>query len=162
MKCATHPDVETNLACSKCGKPICPKCLVQTPVGARCRDCARSDKIPTYTIRPTYYLRAVGAALGAALACGFVWAIIEASIRFVSFNILLAGAAGYAIAELVSRSVNRKRGTGLAVIAASGVVIAYLVTIVTFRHSFPGFGLGLLFDLLAIGLGIVIAVNRLR
>ncbi len=35
MKCATHPEVDTNLRCGKCGKPICLRCLVQTPVGDR-------------------------------------------------------------------------------------------------------------------------------
>lgn len=40
MRCALDPDTETNLTCGKCGQPICPKCLVQTPVGARCPQCA--------------------------------------------------------------------------------------------------------------------------
>lgn len=163
MKCATHPDVETSLACSKCGKPICPRCLVQTPVGARCRDCARADKLPTYAVKPTHYLKAIGAMLGTAIACGFIWAVIDASISFFSFNIILAGGAGYAIAEVVSRSVNRKRGPVLAVIASFGVIISYVITIILpFGHFFPGFGPGFLFDLLALVVGIVVAVNRLR
>src|SRR3989304_4969303 len=33
MQCATHPGVETELRCATCGKPICPDCLVGTPVG---------------------------------------------------------------------------------------------------------------------------------
>ena len=64
MKCATHPEVETNLTCGKCGTPICPRCLVQTPVGARCRKCAGLRRLPTYEIAPQQYLKAVGVALG--------------------------------------------------------------------------------------------------
>ena len=50
MRCEAHPDVETNLRCGKCDKPICPKCMVETPVGARCRECARINKLPTFQI----------------------------------------------------------------------------------------------------------------
>ena len=76
LRCATHPDAATNLRCGKCGKPICPKCLVQTPVGARCRDCARLYKLPTYRISPAYYLRAIGTALGMAVVLGLVWGFV--------------------------------------------------------------------------------------
>lgn len=39
--CYRHPGRETNVACSNCGKPICPDCMTSTPVGMRCPDCAR-------------------------------------------------------------------------------------------------------------------------
>ena len=35
------PDRETNVACSNCGRPICPDCMTSTPVGMRCPECAR-------------------------------------------------------------------------------------------------------------------------
>ena len=35
MACATHPEVETGLSCGRCETLICPRCLVQTPVGTR-------------------------------------------------------------------------------------------------------------------------------
>jgi membrane associated rhomboid family serine protease len=38
--CYRHPSRETNVACSNCGRPICPDCMVSTPVGMRCPDCA--------------------------------------------------------------------------------------------------------------------------
>ena len=65
MQCATHPSVETELACSRCGKPICPRCLVITPVGARCRECARLRRLPTYRLGTVFILRGLGAALAA-------------------------------------------------------------------------------------------------
>lgn len=40
MRCARHPSVETELSCSRCGTPLCPRCLVQTEVGQRCPTCA--------------------------------------------------------------------------------------------------------------------------
>ncbi len=157
MKCATHPNVETNLRCGKCGKPICPKCLVQTPVGARCLDCARLYKLPTYRVSIQYYLRAVGTGLGMAIVCGIIWVVVGRLVPFFYLNLLLAPAAGYAIGEVISLSVNRKRGTGLAVVGGIAVTISYMVSIL----SPWGFSFGLL-DLLALALGIFVAVTRLR
>ncbi len=161
MKCATHPKIETNLRCGKCGKPICPRCLVQTLVGARCPDCARLYKLPTYSISTKYYLRAVGTGVGMAFVCGAAWGLIGWVIPFFSFNLLLAPAAGYAIAEVVSRSANRKRGMGLAIIGGIAVVISYVVSILLLPF---GFHLSLfhILDLLALALGIFVAVTRLR
>ncbi len=39
--CYRHPGRETNVACSSCGRAICPDCMTSTPVGMRCPDCAR-------------------------------------------------------------------------------------------------------------------------
>jgi membrane associated rhomboid family serine protease len=38
--CYRHPNRETGVSCSNCGKPICPDCMTSTPVGMRCPDCA--------------------------------------------------------------------------------------------------------------------------
>ena len=38
--CYRHPSRETGVACSNCGKSICPDCMTSTPVGMRCPDCA--------------------------------------------------------------------------------------------------------------------------
>src|SRR3954451_12786997 len=37
--CYRHPGRETNVACSNCGRPICPDCMTPTPVGMRCPEC---------------------------------------------------------------------------------------------------------------------------
>jgi len=160
-RCAAHPDVETALRCGKCGKPICPKCMVQTPVGARCRECAKLYKLPTYRVSSLYYLRAAGTGLVMAVAIGVVWGIINNFLSFFFLNLLLAAGVGYAIGEVVGLSVNRKRSPWLAVMGSLAVVMAYLVNIFTFG-SFPWSPFRIIFDILGIGVGIYIAVNRLR
>ncbi len=156
MRCVTHPKIETSLKCGKCGKAICPRCLVQTPVGSRCKDCAKLYKLPTYRVSGKYYLRAIGAMIGMAIVGGVIWWVIMSVVPFLYLSLFLAAGVGYAIGEVVSRSVNRKRGTGLAIVAGFGVVISYLVTIILSGGFF--FAL----DLLALALGIFIAVTRLR
>src|SRR5438270_2459017 len=60
--CYRHPSRETGVACSACGRPICPDCMTPTPVGMRCPECSRertkvrtartlsSDPIVTYVL----------------------------------------------------------------------------------------------------------------
>lgn len=97
-----------------------------------------------------------------ALVCGAVWGVIDWVIPFFSFNLLLAPAAGYAIAEMVSRSVNRKRGTGLAIVGGIAVLISYLIVIFLFPGGLPFGPFNILYHLLALALGIFVAVTRLR
>ncbi len=161
MKCAYHPDVETSLSCGKCGQPICPKCMVETPVGARCPDCAKVSKLPTYRLSTKHYLIAAGTALGMAIAGGFVWGILREFLPFIFLNLLLAGGIGFAIGEVVSRSVNRKRGNWLALIGGVAIPISYLASIpanMLFEYTTVFHPL----DILAIAIGIFIAVIRLR
>jgi membrane associated rhomboid family serine protease len=39
--CYRHPNRETGVSCSSCGRPICPDCMTPTPVGMRCPECSR-------------------------------------------------------------------------------------------------------------------------
>jgi len=135
--------------------------MVMTPVGARCRECAGQSRLPTYRVSSFYYLRAAGAAIGAAIVCGLIWGAIDMLIPFFSFNLLLAPAAGYAISEAITFSVNRKRGTGLAIMAGIALVVSYAVTFF-FRGGIPVSPFVIVYHLAALALGIYIAVSRLR
>jgi membrane associated rhomboid family serine protease len=44
--CYRHPDRETGLSCSECGRPICTDCVTFAPVGLRCPDHAASGSAP--------------------------------------------------------------------------------------------------------------------
>ena len=143
----------------------CPNAIVPTPVGARGRDCAKLYKLTTYSVSTQYYLRAIGTGLGMAIVCGLVWAVVGGFMPFFYLNLVLAAGAGYAIGEVISLSVNRKRGAWLATIAAIALVISYLVSIMIGAVFYLGLPVGLfniIFDLLAIALGIYVAVTRLR
>ena len=51
--CYRHPNRETGVSCSNCGRPICPDCMTSTPVGMRCPECSR-QKTPVRTMRNVY------------------------------------------------------------------------------------------------------------
>ena len=38
MRCYRHPNRETYISCSECGRPICTECTTPAPVGQRCPD----------------------------------------------------------------------------------------------------------------------------
>jgi membrane associated rhomboid family serine protease len=38
LRCYRHPDRETYVSCSECGRGICPDCMTYGPVGIRCPD----------------------------------------------------------------------------------------------------------------------------
>ncbi|HUZ15193.1 MAG TPA: rhomboid family intramembrane serine protease [Gaiellaceae bacterium] len=62
--CYRHPDRETGLSCSECGRPICADCATFAPVGIRCPDHAgaRGGK-KSRQIKPPTVHRAEGVAL---------------------------------------------------------------------------------------------------
>lgn len=129
MQCATHPKVETELACGRCGRPICPRCLVQTPVGARCRQCAGVRRLPTFEVSPMYIARGAGASLVAGAVVGAVWGgLLPRTLGVYGFFVFfIALGIGYAVGEAVSWATNHKRGPVLQGIAVAGVVGAYLI-----------------------------------
>lgn len=161
MQCATHPKVETNLTCGKCGKPICPRCMVQTDVGVRCAQCAGLRKLPTFKLTRVDYAKAIFVGLGVAVVAGVIWYVIRLFTPYmVLFNLLIAAGVGYGIGELTSLSINRKRGLSLKTIAGIYVVIAFaignqLLFPFQFILSFN------FFNLIAIGIGIYLAISRL-
>jgi hypothetical protein len=156
-QCRRHPKIETNLYCGKCGDPICPKCMVQTPVGARCPSCARLSHLPTYRVGKFYYLRAAGAGIGLAVVGGIAWGFLQTVIFSFYFNLIIAAGVGYGVGECISLSVNRKRGIGLMIIGGITVVLSYVIGAFTF------WGMHFrLFDILAVIIGIFVSVSRLR
>jgi membrane associated rhomboid family serine protease len=85
--CYRHPDRETRVSCSSCGRPICPDCMTPTPVGMRCPDCMRER---------TRVVQGVGGAGGRLGA--FPATIVLIAINVVAFLIEIAvGGGGFTI-----------------------------------------------------------------
>jgi hypothetical protein len=160
MQCARHPNVETELTCGRCETPICPRCVVFTDVGARCPTCAPARKLPQFEIGPLYLLRGAGAALAAGTGLGAAWGVLLPGSLFF-FALLLVGAGiGYLIAEAVGAATNRKSGTPLQVVAAGGVIVAYLIrNLITGNELLPTDDL---FGYIAVIVAGAVAINRLR
>jgi hypothetical protein len=123
LRCARHPNTETVLRCGRCETPICPRCLVPTPVGARCPTCARVKRFSTL-LKPVEMARSIG--FGVALA-----AVGTLILTFIPFLGLLGYAAlGFGVGEVVSVGANRKRVRELAPIAVACLFIGFEVGVV--------------------------------
>ena len=46
-RCFHHTDRETGRSCTRCGRPACPECLHEAPVGSHCFECIRAARPPT-------------------------------------------------------------------------------------------------------------------
>jgi hypothetical protein len=167
MQCATHPSVETELACGKCGKAICPRCLVHTPVGARCRDCAQLRRLPQYNISTAFMARGAAAALVSGAVLGGLWGFLFPFGIGFYFGLLVGLGVGYGVGEAVSVATNRKAGPPLQALAAAGVIVAYLIHALVLVSSFRDVDFVDVvrrdsFGYVVVVLGVIVAVGRVR
>ena len=157
--CAQHPDVETELACGRCGTLICPRCLIQTPVGARCRACARLRRPPMYTLGPLVIARLAGVATVIGVLVGAAWGMLL-PVGFGFFALFLGMFAGYGMARAMEWAGGGKRGPLVQGAAVAGIILAYFVhnLVVSGALIRPNDIWGLLF----VGVASVVAWNQLR
>ena len=157
--CSRHSDAVTSLRCGRCEDPICTQCMVSTPVGFRCEECAQVRPSPVYDVSTAYLARALGASLGIGAAAGVLLAFLRFALGGYLTGIALA-ALGLALAEGVSWAANGKRGRTLQYAAAGGMAVALLAMVLLNGYWYGGF-LGIL-DIIGAGAGIYLAVTRLR
>lgn len=116
-QCAYHPDVETNVSCAECGKSICPRDMVATPVGYKCPDCAKPKRSQLVYVKPRQLLYATLAALAAGVGGGIALGFMPLHFFFAS---LILGAL---TAEAARRASGGHRGTTIAAVAGGAAVL---------------------------------------
>ncbi len=163
--CETHPDVESELRCGRCERLICPRCLVYTPGGVRCRDCAQLRRPPMYELATEHLVRAGGAAAAVGAALGLAGALLlPPGSRVPFFGLLLAlfagSGAGTLMAEAITRATRGKRGPAVQWIAVAGLVLAALIRLAITREF--GQLTGDLLGLVALVIALAVAWGRLR
>jgi membrane associated rhomboid family serine protease len=87
--CYRHPDRETGLSCSDCGRPICVDCMTVAPVGIRCPEHAGKRSGPS---RPVRSVQRTAARRGFVITAGD--AIVTKILVAVNVLVYLAELAG--------------------------------------------------------------------
>ena len=158
LACHWHPAVSTRLWCSQCRRAICTDCMVQVPVGIRCRECGRAQPLPTYDVRPTNYILGFATALGIMIAAPILWYVVDLAIDGIAFwlGIVMPVAIGYVAGRLISRAVNLKRSSILMLVAGGTVVVSVLIGVPITTTAFD------LWTLMATIAGVILAADRVR
>ena len=123
--CYRHPSRETAVSCSNCERPICTDCMVYTPVGIKCPDCARQPRTAMVRRRPDRAARAIAAAIGVGAAMGFGIVLLQGVGLF--FALILGWLIGIGMGEVVLAASGRYRAPATGWIAMGGCVWAYAV-----------------------------------
>jgi hypothetical protein len=122
--CYRHPSRETAVSCSNCERPICTDCMVYTPVGIKCPDCARLPRSAIVRLRPDRAARTIAAAAVGGLALGFGMVLLQATVGLF-FTLILGWLIGIAMSEIVLWGSGRYRSPTTAAIAVGGCIWTY-------------------------------------
>ncbi|MBV9864106.1 MAG: hypothetical protein JO316_02030 [Abitibacteriaceae bacterium] len=117
--CARHKKVKTRLRCGRCERPICVKCTVMGPTGARCPECASNRTSHIYQVTPVQY----ATAFLAALVLGGIGAVLARAVGGMSLWLLLyAPVIGPFLGKIVTTLTRGKRGPKLATVVSAGMI----------------------------------------
>ncbi len=122
LYCTVHPDVETTLRCNRCGRPMCTRCAVRTPVGYRCKECVRAQQDRFFDAQARDYL--VAAAVSLALSLAAAWLTVQ--IGWFYLAIFVGAAAGSMIGAAVWTLTGKRRGRYTVFVVGGAVVLGAL------------------------------------
>lgn len=108
--CYRHPDRRAGVSCQRCGRPICPDCMVQASVGFHCPECTREGarNSPVITARSMNVRPIVTQILIALNALAFLATIAGGGS-------LSNGGGRFAVDYLLIGGYPLRNGTGLGV-----------------------------------------------
>ncbi|MGD8466412.1 MAG: tetratricopeptide repeat protein [Anaerolineae bacterium] len=153
LYCANHPNVETMLRCNRCGKPICTRCAVQTPVGYRCKQCVGQQQSVFYSGGVIDYVIGGAVALVLGGVASYLMTLLGAGFFAWFFAVILGPTVGIGIAEAVRLAVRRRRSRYLWLVVGGGMLVGSLPALLL---SLVGFSL---WSLLTLGLFLVLALG---
>ena len=116
-ECAFHPGVETNVRCVECDRPICPKDFVTTPVGYKCKECARQLPSARRSVKPRQL--AIATALALVVGIGGAFALAALGVYFWIATIALGALTG----EAARRGSGGHRTGPIAAVAGTSVLL---------------------------------------
>jgi len=159
LYCTVHPTVATSLRCNKCGRPMCTRCAVRTPVGYRCKECVRGQQNVFFNAQALDpFIQAAVAFILSGIVTG-VGGIFLMRIGFFGLWLSFIGGtlAGGLLADAAHRVVGRRRSRYGWLFVSAAIGLGALA---------GGFLSGFMFDtidwLIFTGFAISASIGRLR
>ena len=115
--CYRHPQRETGVSCSNCGRPICHECMISAPVGFRCPECVKEQNVRGSRAKVVTrgQIRSRWGASGGVMSGG-----APVTKVLIGINVALF------LAELLTGAVSAMGGTGPRLVSM-GALVPYLV-----------------------------------
>ena len=171
--CNKHNDITTNLKCSRCDNFICTRCMNQTPVGIKCKDCASIgkpqililSKTATFFILINSIVISIILGLFLSLFLWLIWNFLPTSnfqIGNVFFAVVIA-ILGLQVGEIIRKISKNKINPKIRIIAAFSMFLIWFSSIIF--SNFLSLPLGIYFNiinLVGLGIGSYIAMNKNR
>lgn len=155
--CYYHPNTPTELRCNKCGKFICVKDAVRTPVGYRCKSCVKEQQDIFFTATPVDYV--VSAVIASVL--GMIAAVIMPALGFIA--IFGGPIAGTIIAEAVFRATGKRRGRYIWMVVIACMIITACLRLLMMPEVVYAISFGILgpiaFTLIWMGVYLVFSIG---
>ncbi len=167
--CLRHPNTLSNLRCGRCDDLICPECMVQSPVGARCPDCATIGRAPIFRATRAEFTITIGLAIAGSVIFGIIYGLIvwvlwqlplTLQIGFVAAAMIIA-LSGAPLGEFVRRAGRYKLDSRYRIIAAAMMFLVWVVGIIVSTQL--GVWSGIFYNIvgyIGLGVGMYVAMNR--
>lgn len=99
--------------------------MVYSPVGIKCKECARLPRSARLIFGPDRWVRSVAAAIVGGAVVGSLYYFLLSAVGFFFLAFLIGAGIGYVMGELVLRAGKYYRGVEPAAIAVAGTVWAF-------------------------------------
>src|SRR5262249_21430669 len=128
---AKHSCGDSKLSCVGCSSQVCPKCLVQCPVGNRCKACANKTESHTVKVTAAVLLKT---GVSAATVGALFGTLCSHMPMYGYFSWIILYAGGLLVGNLLHKVSGFKLGSRIGSVVA-GALIVGAILVPTFRQA---------------------------
>lgn len=130
--CYKHPNKETRLKCTDCGKYICSSCVIQAPVGQKCPDCVASKTTHLEKITTPQLIKAIIVGVLTATVLGYFWQ----NYGYGIIGLILAYLIGFCVCWAIKKTIGIKIGRRIQLTYSISVIIGMLYNPITLFYEY--------------------------
>ena len=129
-----HSCGDSRLSCVECETQVCPKCMVQCPVGNRCKKCAAKTESHVLRVTPAVATRTFVASAFA----GYGFAYVSPFLGGWFYSWIIVYFLGALIGNVLHKVASYKMGTAIVSIVVGGLIVGSVLNPQTFGFDNRG------------------------